>query len=78
MRNRKIIRHVTWQYMMKNKIRTFASFLGITLMVILMTCVFVGRDTVMEMMKATAAAQNGKWHINVYDADENGLCPEGE
>ena len=37
---------------------------------ILMTCVFVGRDTVMEMMKATAAAQNGKWHINVYDADE--------
>ena len=56
--------------MMKNKIRTFASFLGITLMVILMTCVFVGSDTVMEMMKATAVAQNGKWHINVYDADE--------
>ncbi len=56
--------------MMKNKIRTFASFLGITLMVILMTCVFVGKDTVFGMMKATASAQNGKWHVNVYDADE--------
>ena len=45
MNNKKIIFHVTRQYMKRNKGRTAVTFTGIALMVMLMTCVFVGKDT---------------------------------
>ena len=40
-----IVFYVTRQYMKQNKGRTFTTFAGIVFMVLLMTCVFVGRDT---------------------------------
>ena len=48
MNNKKIIFQVTRRYMKRNRRRTAITFLGILLMVILMTCVFVGQDTVVN------------------------------
>ena len=70
MSNRKIVHHVTRQYMKKNKRRTFTTFLGIVFMVMLMTCVFVGRDTGVTYLGDMAAANDGKWHAIVYEADK--------
>ena len=42
---RNIVYYVTRQYMKRNKKRTAVTFLGIMLMVLLMTCIFVGKDT---------------------------------
>ena len=47
MNNKKIIFQVTKIYMKKNRKRTLVTFLGILIMVILMTAVFVGKDTVL-------------------------------
>ncbi len=69
--NRKIVHHVTKQYMKKNKRRTFTTFLGIVFMVMLMTCVFVGKDTGIAYLGDMAAANDGKWHAIVYEADKN-------
>ena len=51
MKNKKIIFQVTKTYMKKNKKRTIITFAGILVMVILMTAVFVGKDTVMDFMR---------------------------
>ena len=45
MRNTKIIHQVTLKHMKMNKKRTVLSIVGIALMVMLLTCVFVGKDT---------------------------------
>ena len=47
---KKIIFHVTRQYMKRNPGRTAVTFTGIALMVMLMTCVFVGKDTVLRYL----------------------------
>ena len=67
MDNRKIIFQVTGTYMAKNRKRTLVTFLGILLMVILMTAVFIGKDTLLEYVKNAAAADKGVWHYQVYD-----------
>ena len=67
MNNKKIIFQVTKTYMLKNRKRTFVTFLGILVMVILMTAVFIGKDTVMGYMKNAAVAYKGNWHYQVYD-----------
>ena len=59
MNNKKIIFQVTRTYMMKNRKRTLVTFLGILVMVILMTAVFIGKDTVMGYMKNVAVAYKG-------------------
>jgi len=55
--------------MKKNKRRTFTTFLGIVFMVMLMTCVFVGKDTAVSYLEDMAATDGGKWHAIVYNAD---------
>ena len=67
MKNKKIIFQVTKTYMKKNKKRTIITFAGILVMVILMTAVFIGKDTVMEFMRRAVEADQGKWHYQVYD-----------
>lgn len=67
MNNKKIIFHVTWQYMKRNCGRTAVTFTGIALMVMLMTCVFVGKDTAIHYMENVAALHAGSWHLTVYD-----------
>ncbi|MDE7423364.1 MAG: hypothetical protein K2N51_06690 [Lachnospiraceae bacterium] len=62
-----IVYYVTRQYMKMNKKRTFTTFLGIVFMVLLMTCVFVGKDTAIEYMEQVATQKDGKWHIGLYD-----------
>ena len=69
MKNKKIIFYVTRQYMKQNKKRTVTTFLGIVFMVILLTCVFVGKDTVFSYLEQTAALKSGDWHICAYEAD---------
>ncbi|MDO4297271.1 MAG: ABC transporter permease [Lachnospiraceae bacterium] len=72
MRNR-IVYHVTWQYMKQNRKRTLTAFLGIIFMVLLMTCVFVGKDTAIDYMEQVASAKDGKWHVSMYDVTEKEL-----
>lgn len=62
-----IVYYVTLQYMRLNKKRTVTTFFGIFLMVLLMTCVFVGKDTVIGYLEQVASAQDGKWHVILYD-----------
>ena len=66
MNNKKIIFQVTRRYMKRNRRRTAITFLGILLMVILMTCVFVGKDTVVNYLQNVAALHTGSWHLTAH------------
>ena len=70
MNNKKIVFQVTKTYMKKNKKRTTITFLGILVTVMLMTAVFIGKDTVMKYMENAVAADQGSWHMQVYDVDK--------
>ncbi len=67
MGNKAIIFQVTRTYMRKNRKRTLVTFLGILVMVMLMTAVFVGKDTLLRYVQNAAAADKGSWHYQVYD-----------
>lgn len=62
-----IVFYVTRKYMKQNKGRTFTTFAGIVFMVLLMTCVFVGRDTGIRYLEDVASLKDGKWHVSMYD-----------
>lgn len=62
-----IVYYVTRQYMKMNKKRTFTAFLGIVFMVLLMTCVFIGKDTAVGQLEQVASQKDGKWHVVLYD-----------
>lgn len=70
MRNKRVVFYVTRQYMKQNKKRTITTFIGIVFMVILMTCVFVGKDTAIRYLEQVAASKSGSWHIVAYGASE--------
>ena len=61
--------------MKRNKGRTAVTFTGIALMVMLMTCVFVGKDTVLRYLEKVASLHSGSWHMTVYGLD-NANCKE--
>ncbi|MBR3833132.1 MAG: ABC transporter permease [Lachnospiraceae bacterium] len=69
MSNKKIVFQVTKEYMKKNKKRTMTTLFGIIFMVMLMTCVFVGKDTAVNYLEILASQSQGKWHINAYEVD---------
>ena len=71
MNNNKIVFKVTGTYMRRNKKRTVITFAGILVMVILMTAVFIGKDTVMDFIRRAVEADQGSWHYQVYDVDGN-------
>lgn len=66
MRNH-VVYYVTHQYMKQNRKRTMTAFLGIVFMVLLMTCVFVGKDTAVSYLERMGEAKDGKWHASIYD-----------
>lgn len=70
MNNKKIIFYVTKKYMRHNPRRTAVTFIGIVFMVMLMTCVFVGRDSVMGYLYDVAVCDKGSWHVMTYDITE--------
>ncbi len=73
MGNKKVIFDVTAIYMRKNRKRTLTAFAGILLMVVLMTAVFVGKDTLMAYLADIAISERGSWHIQVYGLDSGQL-----
>lgn len=64
-----IVHYVTRKYMMIHKKRTVTAFAGIVFMVLLMTCVFVGKDTASAFMQEAGALREGRWHYAVYDVN---------
>lgn len=66
MKRKNIVFYVTGQYMRLNKKRTMTMFAGIFLMVLLLTCVFVGKDTAIGFLQALASEKDGKWHATAY------------
>lgn len=64
-----IVFKVTKKYMKLNRRRTAIAFAGITLMVVMMTCVFVGKETVMKYIDMVASLDKGSWHMIAYDVD---------
>lgn len=70
MKNRKIVFYVTRQYMKKNRKRTMTTLLGIMLMVVMLTCVFVGKDTALSYLVQVAELNSGSWHMRVYDVNQ--------
>ncbi|EGC02991.1 efflux ABC transporter, permease protein [Ruminococcus albus 8] len=66
-----IVFRVTRKYMSLNRRRTAIAFMGIVLMVVMMTCVFVGKQTVMAYLDKVASLDKGSWHLIAYD-----LTPE--
>ncbi len=73
MTNNRIVHHVTREYMKKNKKRTITTIFGIVFMVVLMTCVFVGKDTATNYLEELASLEWGRWHFNVYDITDQEL-----
>ena len=73
MRNTKIIHQVTFKHMKMNAKRTILSIAGIALMVMLLTCVFVGKDTAFQFFVDIASARNGAYHYAVYNIDREKL-----
>ncbi|MBR2811253.1 MAG: ABC transporter permease [Solobacterium sp.] len=67
---RNIVHDVTRQYLLLNKRRTIISIVTLMLTVVLLTCVFVGRDTVINGFTKLAEQEYGSWHIACYDIDE--------
>lgn len=65
----RIVHKVTLKYLLQNRKRSLFSLISIILMVILMTGVFIGKDTAIAFFTDIAEAEKGKWHINVYDID---------
>lgn len=59
--------------MKQNKKRTLTTFFGIVFMVLLMTCVFVGKNTGFAFMEQVAEKKDGKWHVSLYDTSQQGL-----
>ena len=57
-----VVFYVTRQYMKQNRGRTFVTFIGIVFMVILMTGVFIGKDTGVGYLEEIASLKEGKWH----------------
>ena len=72
MKNR-IVWRVTRRYMKQNKKRTFTAFLGILFMVVLMTCVFVGKDTAIAYLRQVASQKDGKWQVSMYGITQKEL-----
>ena len=70
MSNNRIVHQVTKEYMKKNKKRTITTLFGIIFMVMLMTCVFVGKDTAIHYLEKLASLEKGNWHISVYDVTD--------
>lgn len=65
-----VVFYVTRQYMKQNRGRTFVTFIGIVFMVILMTGVFIGKDTGVGYLEEIASLKEGKWHVIIYDVTE--------
>ncbi|MCM1497991.1 MAG: ABC transporter permease [Clostridium sp.] len=68
MKRKQIVHYVTKQYMRLNKKRTFTTFVGIVFMVLLMTCVFVGKDTAIGYLQEVSSRNQGKWHFVINHA----------
>lgn len=66
MRN-KIVYQVTGKYMRMNKKRTLTTFVGIIFMILLMTCVFVGKDTAIGYLQDIGSLKEGSWHVSMYN-----------
>ena len=62
-----VVFYVTRQYMKTNRKRTLTAFFGIFFMVMLMTCVFVGKETAFDFLERMAVLDQGKWHVSMYD-----------
>ncbi len=67
---RNIVYKVTWKNMKMNMRRTWTSFFGIFFMVLLITCVFVGRKTAVGYLENVSSQIKGKWHATMYDMTE--------
>lgn len=72
-RGRNVVHYVTGQYMKKNKKRTVITLVGITFMVLLMTCVFVGKSTAISFLQQVGSRRDGKWHVSMYDVAQEEL-----
>ena len=70
MSNNRIVHQVTKEYMKKNKKRTLTTLMGIVFMVMLMTTVFVGKDTAIRYLEELASLERGSWHISIYDVTD--------
>lgn len=64
---RNIIHVITDRYIRANPKRARTARISLILMIALMTCVFVGRDTVMHYMETAASRVYGSWHFAFYD-----------
>lgn len=64
-----IVYYVTRQYMKQNRRRTITTFAGIVFMVLLMTCVFVGKDTGIRYLEKVAAGKDGEGHVSLYEVN---------
>ena len=73
MRNTKIIHDVTLKHMKMNKKRTVISITGIALMVMLLTCVLVGKDTAYRYFVDLGIARSGLQHRQRKTGDHQGL-----
>ncbi len=65
-----ITAYVTRQYMKQNRRRTLTAYFGIVCMVLLLTCVFIGKDTCIQYLEELGTLKLGRWHACVYDVTQ--------
>ena len=68
-----VVFYVTRQYMKKNRKRTLTAFFGIFFMVMLMTCVFVGKETAFDFLERMAVLDriSRSWRSKSRDTRTN-------
>ena len=65
-----MIYEITRRYLKENRKSTLIMRLSLILITALMTCVFIGRDTVMDYLLRVSEEAYGKWHIAFYDVTQ--------
>lgn len=63
----KIIRQLTWRYMMKNKKRTLVTIFGAIISVAMLTAVFTSIVSFMDLFRRIAIEESGNWHARFMD-----------
>lgn len=66
-----VINRVAFQSLKKNRTRSIVTIIGVILSVALMTAVSTTVVSFQEFMASGSIAQNGEWHLEFYDVDED-------
>lgn len=69
----RIIRQLTWRYMMKNKKRTLVTIFGVIISVAMLTAVSTSIVSFLDLFQRIAIEESGNWHARFMDVTEENV-----